>query len=215
MATVAATVRSVRRVGASTVAIDLEVPGEFDIAPGQFVLVRATVDGEEHARHYTMSSPDATEGLELTVGVDPEGALSSWLAERQPGDTLDLEGPLGRTFYEGDGDVVVYAGGPGIGAGLGVAERARSAGHAAAMVAWIDDGELVHESRLGALVRAGTPVYVSRTPDGFASAVAALEADRPAPTRYVFGFNPFVERTQTAMADASGDPADAQIERYG
>lgn len=215
MDAVSATVRSVRRVGTRTVAIDVETPADFHIEPGQFVLVSATVDDEEFARHYTMSSPDDDGHFELTVGVDPEGTLSPWLAEREPGDVLDLRGPLGRTFYSGGGDVVVHAGGPGIGAGLGVAERARSEGHSAAMVAWVAGSELVHEDRLGSLVLAGAPVMVCRTDEGYRAAVRAFERDRPDATQFVFGFNPFVERTRQAIRDAGGDPGDARIERYG
>lgn len=215
MQEVGATVRSVRRVGDTTVAIDLETPDGFEIAPGQFVLVMATLEGEEHARHYTMSSADAAGTFEITVGVDPEGTLSTWLADREPGDRLRLRGPLGRTYFDGGGDVVVYAGGPGIGAGLGVAERALVEGFDAAVIAWIGDGELVHADRLGALVRGGTPVRVCRTEAGYRAGVATIEADRPDATRFVFGFNPFVDRTRAAIDAAGGDPASARIERYG
>ncbi|MFP4591707.1 MAG: ferredoxin--NADP reductase [Halobacteriales archaeon] len=208
-------VRAVRAVGADAVAIELETPEGFDIHPGQFVLVEATVDGERLARHYTMSSPDADGTFEITVGVDPEGTLSPWLAAREPGDELVVTGPLGRTYYDDGGDVVVYAGGPGIGAGLGVAERALATGHAAALVAYLGDGAIAHGDRLGALAAGGHPAFVCRDATGFRRAVADLEVARPSATRFVFGFNPFVDLARSAIDAGGGDADAAQVERYG
>ena len=52
------TVRAVDTVGPDTIALELDTPDGFEAKPGQFVLVSATVDGEELSRYYTLSSPD-------------------------------------------------------------------------------------------------------------------------------------------------------------
>ena len=95
------TVREVTDVGPDTISMTFGTPEGFDADPGEFVLVRATVDGEELARHYTLSSPTVEDAFEITVGIDPDGDLTPWLAEREPGDTLDVEGPFGNVTYEG------------------------------------------------------------------------------------------------------------------
>lgn len=204
-------VREVRTVGPDTVALDLETPPAFDALPGQFVLVRATVDGEERARHYTISSPTVEETFEITVGVDPTGALSPWLADRSPGDAVRVAGPFGTVTYDAaeDGDVVVLAGGPGVGPAVGLAEAAAGAGHDAAIV--YQDDAPAHEDRLAALSVTGADVAVL-TGDDLAAAVARV-VDRG--TVYVFGFRPFVDRALDAVEAAGVDPGDARVENFG
>ncbi|AGN00478.1 flavodoxin reductase family protein [Salinarchaeum sp. Harcht-Bsk1] len=204
------TVRDVAEVGPDTIAMTLATPDGFDADPGEFVLVRATVDGEELARHYTLSSPTVDDTFEITVGIDPDGDLTPWLAEREPGDTLSVEGPFGTVTYEGDGDVVVLAGGPGVGPAVGIGERARSADHDAAIVYL--DGTPAHETRLSTLSNAGASVTVANDEDSFTAAVADV-AD--VGQVYVFGFKEFCELSLDALEAAGVDPDDALVESFG
>lgn len=204
----------VESVGPRAVAVTLETPAGFTAKPGQFVLVKGTVDGESYARHYTLSSPAVADTFELTVGIDPDGVFSGWLADRRAGDTIDIEGPFGHVAYDGDGPVRVVVGGPGLGAGLGVAERAAAAGHAIAVVAAPEETGLVHQRRFAALA-SDHPIYVTDTPAGFAAAVARTYTAVPTGTTYVFGFRDFVERARDAIEVAGGDPDEAAIESYG
>ncbi len=204
------TVAAVRSAGPNAVALDVETPAGFDALPGQFVLVRADVDGEEVARHYTLSSPSVGETFELTVGVDPEGDLSPWLADRAPGDELRIEGPFGNVDYDDDGDVVVLAGGPGIGPAVGIAERARGRGHAAAVVYRDDDP--IHEERLATLSAGGADVAVVSDDDALAAAVERVVGRG---TVYVFGFRAFVDDALAAVEATGGDPDAAEVENFG
>lgn len=208
-------VRSIEAVGPGAVSLVLETPEDFDARPGQFVLVRGTVDGEEHARHYTISSPSVADTFELTVGVDPDGAFSGWVTDHRVGDELVIEGPFGRVYYDDEGSVRVIAGGPGIGAGLGVAERAVAVGHDAAVVAVPPAGGLIHPRRFAALAAAGHPVYVATTDAGLHAAVASVRTAVPEGTTFVFGFRTFVDRACEAIAAGGGDPDAAMIESYG
>lgn len=209
------TVRSIRWLGDRTFAIDLESPPSFDPKPGQFVLIRATIDGEEYARHYTMSSPEARDTFELTVTVDPTGTLSGWLADREPGERIRIAGPYGQIFYDGEPSIGVLGGGPGIGAGLGVVERAVGDGNDGAIVALLEEDRLIHGPRFGALARAGVPCFVCRSEASFLEAVGSIATDRPGCQWFVFGFKPFAELSKRAMEAAGADPAAAAIENYG
>ncbi|WIV66663.1 FAD-dependent oxidoreductase [Natrialbaceae archaeon AArc-T1-2] len=205
-------VETVREVGPDTIALELTTPEEFDASPGEFVRLRAAVDGEEITRYYTLSSPSVTDTFEITVGVDPDGDLTPWLAGRDAGDTVYVEGPFGQVAYEDDGDVVTVAGGPGIGPAVAIAEAAHDAGHDAAVI--YQDDEPAHTDRLEALDAAGVSVTVVDGDDDetLAKAVAAHLEDGQ---HYVFGFESFVSTVADAIEAAGGDPDDALIESFG
>ena len=202
-------VREVTSVGPDTVAVTVEAPPGFDAIPGQFVQVRATVHGEAVTRHYSVSSPRVTGTFEVTVGVDPDGTLSPWLADADPGDAVEVAGPFGRVYYEDESRAVVLAAGPGIGPAVAVAERAVQAGNDAAVVYRTD--ALVHEARLSGLALADADVLVVGE-QRFAEAVGTVVG--PGQT-FVYGFEPFVEAAESAIADAGADPAEAKVENFG
>ncbi|WP_256298536.1 FAD-dependent oxidoreductase [Haloarchaeobius salinus] len=206
------TVAAVETVGPDTVAIDVETPDGFEALPGQFVLVRATVDGEELSRYYTLSSPDVDGTFELTVGVDPDGDISPWLADLDAGDELTIEGPFGNVKYDDEGDVVVVAGGPGIGPAVAIAERAVEGGHDA-VVLYQDDGP-AHTDRLDALETAGAAVDVfgDDADDALGDAIGEYGDDG---TVYVFGFADFCELATDALDDAGLDSDEAHVESFG
>ena len=66
--------------------------------PGQFLTVRATIDGRAHVRCYSVSSllfPD--EPLRITIKRVESGVVSRWLNDTiQPGDRLMVAAPAGR-----------------------------------------------------------------------------------------------------------------------
>ncbi|PCR92634.1 FAD-dependent oxidoreductase [Natrinema ejinorense] len=206
------TVASVSEVGPETVTLELETPDGFDALPGQFVLLQAKPNDEVLSRHYTLSSPSVGETFELTVGVDPDGDLSPWLAALERGDTVHVDGPFGRITYEGEDDVVALAGGPGIGPSVAVAEAAHDAGCDAVVIYQAD--EPAHTDRLEALEDAGaTVVFVD---EGANDELAdAIETHREAGQLYAFGFDDFVTFVADAIEDAGGDPDDALIENFG
>lgn len=204
------TVHSITDVGPNTVAIDLETPDGFHAEPGQFVLVRADVNGEELARHYTISSPRVGDTFEITVGVDPDGDLSPWLADLEEGDELSVAGPFGSVSYAGDGPVLTLAGGPGIGPALAIAERAVEDGHDAAVV-YFDDAP-AHEDRLDDLEAGGTPVRIVDSEDGLSAAVQDL-AGTGQP--FVFGFREFCDLAVDALEAAGEDAGDVEVESFG
>jgi len=203
-------ITGLREVGPHTIALCVVSPPGFDARPGQFVQLRAAVDGEPVTRHYSVSSPEVDETFELTVGIDREGTLTPWLAGAEPGETVEVDGPFGRVHYEGEDSVVALAGGPGIGAAVGVAEAALARGGDAALVYRTE--ELVHEARLARLAADGARVYAVGGEDAFGAAVGDVTGRGQV---FVYGFEPFVEVTETAIRAAGGDPAAAKVENFG
>ena len=98
------TVARVTPEAAGAVAITLAVPSDlraqFDFQPGQFLTVRADIDGADVRRSYSISSPRSrlAQG-ELELGIRPVegGVFSNWAATAlKAGDTLRVMPPDGR-----------------------------------------------------------------------------------------------------------------------
>lgn len=205
--------RQVRDVGPNTVALEVSTPAAFAGRPGQFVQVAREIDGEAVVRHYSISSPVVADTFELTVTVDPDGTLSPLLADASEGETLLINGPFGRVFYEDETDVTAVAAGPGIGPALGVAERAIRDGGSGTLVYATEDG-LVHERRLTALSKAGGPVYVVSTAAD--ERLRAILNRQPATSQlFVYGFEPFVTRVTAALKAVGVSHTEAKIENFG
>jgi ring-1,2-phenylacetyl-CoA epoxidase subunit PaaE len=80
-----------------TFAIPEELSGDYSFAPGQYLTLRTTMDGEEIRRSYSIcSGPDDGE-LRIAVKKVDGGAFSNWAAdELKAGDELDVMTPTGR-----------------------------------------------------------------------------------------------------------------------
>jgi ring-1,2-phenylacetyl-CoA epoxidase subunit PaaE len=80
-----------------TFAIPTELANDYSFAPGQYLTLRTTMDGEEVRRSYSIcSGPDDGE-LRIAVKKVDGGAFSSWAAdELKAGDELDVMTPTGR-----------------------------------------------------------------------------------------------------------------------
>lgn len=99
---------SVKRVSpeaAGAVAITFEVPPDqrerFRFEPGQFLTLRAQIEGQEVRRTYSISSPRSRllKFGEIEVGIRPvqAGVFSNWAAQHiQAGDMLGVMPPDGR-----------------------------------------------------------------------------------------------------------------------
>ena len=90
-----------------TFAIPQELADDYRFAPGQYLTLRTTMDGEEVRRSYSIcSGPDDGE-LRIAVKRVDGGAFSSWAAdELKPGDAArrdDADRPLRRGARAGPG----------------------------------------------------------------------------------------------------------------
>ncbi len=97
----------------------LDVPGWAGHKPGQHVDVRLTAeDGYQAQRSYSIASPPEDRHIILTVDRLDDGEVSPYLTEvLQPGDQLELRGPIGGYFtwqVADGGPLLLIAGGSGI-----------------------------------------------------------------------------------------------------
>lgn len=114
-------VRSVDRQTPDAVAITFDLPdtvnGAFDFRPGQYLTLRATVDGEELRRTYSICSRLGEDCLRVGVKVLEGGKFSSWANRTlQAGDRIEVMEPEGRFGVDvgGSHDYLLIAAGSGI-----------------------------------------------------------------------------------------------------
>lgn len=98
-------VKRVSPEAAGAVAITFAIPDadkdRFAFEPGQFLTLRATINGQDVRRSYSISSPRSrlAKAGELEVGIRPVegGVFSNWAAQSvRAGDTIQVMPPDGR-----------------------------------------------------------------------------------------------------------------------
>src|ERR1700692_4031742 len=94
-------VNDLRRESADAVSLTFAIPKElaedYRFSPGQYLTLRATMDGEEVRRSYSICSGPGDGELRVAVKSIDGGAFSSWPAdELKAGDQLDVMTPTGR-----------------------------------------------------------------------------------------------------------------------
>lgn len=99
------TVKRVNPEAAGSVAITFDIPAAvrdtFNFQPGQFLTLRAKVDGQDVRRTYSISSPHSrlAKAGELEIGIRPVegGIFSNWAAQTiKAGAKLEVMPPDGR-----------------------------------------------------------------------------------------------------------------------
>ncbi|GAA3583093.1 phenylacetate-CoA oxygenase/reductase subunit PaaK [Klugiella xanthotipulae] len=116
-------VSSIRPLTAESVEVSFTVPdelhGEFDYVPGQHVALRATLDGREVRRSYSLCRPAAPGSISVAIKRNHGGKFSTWAnTELRAGDRLDVMSPQG-TFTSSLPDLS-HAHIVGIAAGSGI-----------------------------------------------------------------------------------------------
>ncbi|GAA2992023.1 ferredoxin-NADP reductase [Microbacterium terrae] len=214
------------------VAID-DWPGS---RPGQHVDVRLTAeDGYQAVRSYSLGSYGAAHEIELAIDEVPDGEVSPYLVhDAQPGDELEIKGPLGGYFVWEPGGaepVQLIAGGSGIVPLMAMARAATDAGAAASVRLLYSvrrPEDAIYRDELDGWVGRGgvgtTWAYTRGGPDGWPGSVGRLDAERiaaaawpadRAPIVFVCGSTGFVETVADALVALGHDPSRIRTERFG
>ncbi|MDP1566082.1 MAG: 1,2-phenylacetyl-CoA epoxidase subunit PaaE [Polaromonas sp.] len=118
------TISRVTPEAAGAVAVSFAIPPElqdvYRFKPGQFLTLKAQINGESVRRSYSICSSTQrfdTQG-DIEVGIKPVagGVFSNWATQLQPGNTLEVMPPEGRFTPRSTGAVhrVGWAAGSGI-----------------------------------------------------------------------------------------------------
>ena len=112
-----AVVRDVSHATEGTVVLRLDVAHRVPHLPGQRVVVRLTApDGYQASRSYSIASAPSDELVELCVERVDDGEVSTHLVDVvQPGDELEVRGPVGGWFvWDGETPALAIGGGTGV-----------------------------------------------------------------------------------------------------
>jgi ferredoxin-NADP reductase len=202
---------------------------------GQHLDLRLTAeDGYQAVRSYSIASVGAGSTIELAVDELPDGEVSPYLVQDvQPGDQLEVRGPLGGYFVWRETQpepVQLIAGGSGI---VPLMAMAR-AHHTTASTAHF---RLLYSVRSPENAYFGDElatfegdsfsldwVFTRQTPEGWPAApgrlmrdslaAASIPADRQ-PTVYVCGPTGFVEAAAVLLLELGHEAARVRTERFG
>ncbi len=115
----------------------LALPRRTRHMAGQYFVLRLTApDGYTASRAYSLSSPpegpDGSDVIDLTIELLDDGEVSSYLHEVvEPGDELEVRGPIGAFFaWDGASTALLIAGGSGIVPLMAMLRLARRTGRA-------------------------------------------------------------------------------------
>lgn len=124
-------IRDIHPETADSVAISFDVPEAltktFAYRPGQYLTLRADVEGQDIRRSYSIASQP---GAPLTVGVKQveDGAFSTFARGLTPGDTLSVMAPDGRFVTTDETRLILIAAGSGITPMISIAAHALARG---------------------------------------------------------------------------------------
>ncbi len=125
------TIKTVEPLTADAVAVTFDVPADLQPAyaytPGQYLTLRADIDGEDTRRSYSIAS---AQGAPLTVGIKhvAGGAFSGYAQNLKAGDRLAVMEPDGRFVLQEPANIVLIAAGSGVTPMMSIASDALERG---------------------------------------------------------------------------------------
>ena len=204
---------------------------------GQHVDVRLTAeDGYQAQRSYSIASPPEEGKVALTVERLEEGEVSPYLVdEMQPGDVLELRGPIGGWFVwhvADGGPLLLVAGGSGVVPLMAMLRhRHANASHVPArlLVSARRAEDLLYSAELAELAEAddGFELLATLTreaPAGWTGFTRRIDREmleevawspRELARTFVCGPTAFVEAAADALVGLGHDPALIKTERFG
>lgn len=208
---------------ARTFRLSLESPVAH--LPGQHYAVRLTAeDGYTASRSYSVASaPDESGEIELTIELLPDGEVSPFLHDVvEPGDVLEVRGPLGRWFTrEGNTPALLVGGGSGVVPLMAMLRAARRGEHSdlvRLVVSVRTPADLYYRDEMtGPQV---TVVHTREAPPGDPRPGGRLTAADLSPidqgtTVYLCGSGGFVEHASALLLELGVEPALIRVERFG
>jgi ferredoxin-NADP reductase len=207
----------------------LEIPAalaaDFAYTAGQFCTFRATIDGAEVVRSYSMSSsPDVGDPYAITVKRVPGGLMSNWMIDTlSVGMSIDVMRPAGLfVLHETDAPLMAFAGGSGITPVLSVIKSALALTSRQITLAYAnrDASSVIFRAELEQLVAASEGRFSLHlhldAESGFLdpASCAALIGERGDADFYVCGPGPFMDTVEAALEMVGITQTQLFIERF-
>lgn len=218
-ATVLAARRETRR--ARTFTLRPTVP--FSFRAGQHCLVRLTApDGYRAQRSYSIATPPGGQTFDLTVELLPDGEVSGYLHDVvEPGDELDIRGPIGGYFTWDERPALGIGGGSGVVPLMSMLRHARSLGRAdlfRMVVSVRQPDDLYYADEIA--TSDSTIVYTRIAPSGSLRrpgrlGAGDLDIGDSGTNVYVCGSSGFCDAVTALLSSAGVDASRIRVERFG
>jgi ferredoxin-NADP reductase len=202
----------------------MEIADRVEHLPGQHYVVRLVAeDGYVAQRSYSVSSAPSDPLVELFVERLDDGEVSTYLADVvEPGDQLQVQGPIGRYFiWDADRPAFGLGGGSGVVPLVAMLRHAADKGRSDLLRLAVSSRTLADLPYADELMAAGALVALSRenAPTGrLQGRLTAAELEpyvRATDTCFICGSNAFAEAASELLLER-GVPASAiRVERFG
>ncbi|HZM66841.1 MAG TPA: FAD-binding oxidoreductase [Nakamurella sp.] len=216
-------VREVMHPTARSVALRLDVRDRINHLPGQHYVVRLTADdGYTASRSYSVASAPSDPLVELWIERLDDGEVSTFLADVvQPGDELEVRGPIGGWFvWDGSTPAVGVGGGSGAVPLLAMVRHAVAIGRPELLRLAVAARTLSDLPFPDELAAAGALIALSRAEgaDRRAGRLTAAELGSlvtPGAVTFVCGSAAFAEFASQLLVTLGCPSADVRVERFG
>lgn len=218
-----ARVIEVSRPTERAVVLRLDVANRVNHLPGQHYVIRLTADdGYVAQRSYSVASPPSDPLVELWIERLADGEVSGFLADVvQPGDDLEVRGPIGGWFvWDGATPAVGVGGGSGAVPLVAMLRHAAVIGRPGLLRLAVSARTLPDLPYPDELAAAGVTIALSRTdqparPAGRLSAAELEPLVVKGATTFVCGSAGFAEFASSLLVELGCPSADVRVERFG
>ncbi|WP_237493322.1 FAD-binding oxidoreductase [Modestobacter sp. L9-4] len=218
-----ATVSGVRRPIARSVELRLDVHDRVDHLPGQHYVVRLTAeDGYTAQRSYSVASPPGDPLVELFVERLDDGEVSTYLADVvEPGDELEVRGPIGGWFvWDGETPALLVGGGSGVVPLVAMVRHARDIGRLDLLRVAVSARTLAALPYADELAEAGAQIVLTREPRGIRPASRLTGMDlfplvEPGQTAFVCGSTGFATAATQLLVELGVPTTAIRVEQFG
>ena len=214
---------AVRHPTPRAVELRLDVADRVEHLPGQHYVIRLTAeDGYRAQRSYSLASAPGDPQVEFFVERLDDGEVSTYLADAvQPGDELEVRGPIGGWFvWDGTTPALLVGGGSGVVPFLAMLRHARRLGRTDLLRIAVSSRTLVELPYAMELMDAGALIVLTREPYGDRAAARLMGDElmslwQSGATAFVCGSTAFAEAASRLLVEAGVPDHDIRVERFG
>jgi len=205
------------------VVLRLDVVDRVRHMPGQHYVVRLTApDGYTAQRSYSVASSPEDPSVELCVERLDDGEVSGYLADVvEPGDVLEVRGPIGGWFvWDGATPALLLGGGFGVVPFVSMLRTAHELGRADLLRIAVSSRNLAGLPYAEELLGGGALLVLTREahgirPPGRITAQDLVPLWEPGQTAYVCGSASFAQAAADLLVGMGVPPSSIRVEQFG